>query len=253
MNSANQRVELVPAFEDNYIFVLIDSGRKECLVVDPGESEDVLAFIAKEGLTLTALLLTHHHADHIGGVTAIKAKFPQVPIYAPLKNKTQIPQGTHYVSDGDVLNLSSFQFRVMELPGHTLGHVAFWEESQQWLFSGDVLFGLGCGRLFEGTPEQMYQSLSKIRALPEETLIFCTHEYTETNLRFCKALGPIDSFTMPIDNEDFQSYEDDLLKRREQGQPSVPLSLKREKRSNPFLLAHSAQDFAGIREARNRF
>jgi len=186
-------------------------------------------------------------------VNDIKRAFPDLEIFAPLKNKAQIPQATRFVSDGDILSASSFQFRVMELPGHTLGHIAYWEESQHWLFSGDVLFGLGCGRLFEGTFEQMFQSLAKIAALPADTLIYCTHEYTETNLRFCKALSRMDMSATPSDNDDFLEYETELLKVRAEGQASVPLRLEKEKKANPFLMARSLKEFTSLRELRNKF
>lgn len=243
-------VELLPIFEDNYVFVLVNPFNKEALVVDPGQHEKVVNYLQENELTLKGVLLTHHHRDHIGGLKELLQTFP-VPVWAPLKNKHQIPDATHYVEEGHAFEAASFRFSVMELPGHTLGHVAYWMEEPRWLFSGDVLFGLGCGRLFEGTYEQAYHSLGKLKELPPETLVYCTHEYTETNLRFCKMLSSLDDTPLRGDDESLEMYENELLNKRSLGIPSVPLKLAIEERVNPFLLAESLQQFTYLRELRN--
>jgi len=242
---------LLPIFEDNYVFLLIDDSKQEAVVVDPGEARKVSTFLTEHGLKLTGILLTHHHNDHIGGVRGLIEKH-SAPVYAPIKNKAQIPDGQIWVQEGDQINLGSMQFSVMELPGHTLGHIAFWNNDFKWLFSGDVLFGLGCGRLFEGTYEQMYDSLQRIKNLPAETLVYCTHEYTETNLQFCKMLCSLDNSPITGDNEDLEMYENELTNRRSIGLPSVPLKLAIETKVNPFLLAHSVEQFAYLRDLRNK-
>ncbi len=251
MTSTRPRVELLPIFEDNYVFLLIDENKQEAIVVDPGEARKVSNFLTEHRLKLTGVLLTHHHRDHIGGVKDLIAKHP-APVYAPMKNKAQIPDGEIWVQEGDEVNIGSVHFSVMELPGHTLGHVAFWNDEFKWLFSGDVLFGLGCGRLFEGTYEQMYDSLQRIKNLPAETLIYCTHEYTETNLQFCKMLCSLDNSPITGDDEDLEMYENELLNRRGIGIPSVPLKLSIETKVNPFLLAHSVEQFTYLRDLRNK-
>lgn len=251
MTSSTLRVELVPIFEDNYVFVLIDEGQREALVVDPGEARAVSEYLRHEKLSLKGILLTHHHSDHIGGVKELQEAF-SAPVYAPQKNKSQISYANHFVKEGDEVQAGSFSFSVMELPGHTLGHIAFWNSAKKWLFSGDVLFGLGCGRLFEGTYEQMYESLQRIKALPPETLIYCTHEYTETNLQFCKMLCASDDSPITGDDEDLELYENELTNRRGLDLPSVPLKLFIEKKVNPFLLARSVQQFAYLRDLRNK-
>ncbi|WP_291515478.1 hydroxyacylglutathione hydrolase [Bdellovibrio sp. ArHS] len=251
MNSGLLRVELVPIFEDNYVFVLIDEDQGQAVVVDPGDAEPVLRFLKDRNIQLSGVLLTHHHNDHVGGVKAVARSF-NAPIFAPLKNKNQIPYATTYVQEGDTLNVGRFSFSVFELPGHTLGHVAYWCAEKKWLFSGDVVFGLGCGRLFEGTYDQMYGSLQRIKALPEETLIYCTHEYTEANLQFCKMLSSLDDSPITGDDEDLEMYENELTNRRGLDLPSVPLKLFIEKKVNPFLLARSVQQFAYLRDLRNK-
>ncbi|MEK2645681.1 hydroxyacylglutathione hydrolase [Bdellovibrio sp. BCCA] len=251
MAPAVSRVELVPIFEDNYVFVLVDEGKKEALVVDPGEAKAIAAFLQREGLSLKGILLTHHHSDHVGGVKELKNSFA-APVFAPQKNKNQISYADQFVKEGDEISVGGFSFSVMELPGHTLGHVAYWNQTKKWLFSGDVLFGLGCGRLFEGTYEQMYQSLQRIKSLPSETLVYCTHEYTETNLHFCKMLSNLDDSPITGDDEGLALYENELTNRRSLDLPSVPLKLFIEKKVNPFLLARNVQQFTYLRELRNK-
>jgi hydroxyacylglutathione hydrolase len=229
-------VELIPIFDDNYVFMIVEEN--EAVLVDPGDARAALALIEQKNLSLKAVLVTHHHPDHIGGLPKIKIKFPNTPIYASLKNKTQIPLATHFVKEGDRV----LGFAVMELPGHTLGHIAYYDQRNNRLFSGDVLFGLGCGRLFEGTPEVAFNSLSRIKALPAHTLVYCTHEYTETNLKFCKSL-----------NMNILDYEKTLLQKIKVMSPSVPLNLGSELESNPFLKCDNVQDFAALRNQRNTF
>lgn len=245
------KVDLIPIFDDNYVFVLIDEGLRHALVVDPGDAAAVQEYLEKNDLQLQGILLTHHHHDHVGGVEELRASF-QVPVYAPEKNRHQIPYASTYVQEGQEILIDSWKLRVWELPGHTLGHVAFWEENKKWLFSGDVLFGLGCGRLFEGSYEQAFQSLQRIKTLPSETLIYCTHEYTETNLIFCKMLTRLDDSPITGDDEDLELYENELKNRRSLGLPSVPLKLFIEKRVNPFLLAGNVQQFTYLRDLRNK-
>ncbi|KYG65100.1 hydroxyacylglutathione hydrolase [Bdellovibrio bacteriovorus] len=251
MSSGLLRVELVPIFEDNYVFILLDEDERKALIVDPGEAAPLVQYLKDRDLTLNGVLLTHHHNDHIGGVKDLVQAF-KAPVYAPLKNKNQIPFASEYVQEGDKIQLGNFSFAVMELPGHTLGHVAYWCADKKWLFSGDVLFGLGCGRLFEGTYDQMYHSLQRIKALPPETLVYCTHEYTETNLQFCKMLSSLDDSPITGDDEDLELYENELTNRRGLDIPSVPLKLFIEKKVNPFLLARNVQQFTYLRELRNK-
>ncbi|MEY0629852.1 hydroxyacylglutathione hydrolase, partial [Providencia rettgeri] len=166
----------VPALNDNYIWVLADN--QQCIIVDPAEAEPVLEIITAQHLTPVAILLTHHHNDHTGGVKGILNKFTSLPVFGP--KETENKGATELVEEGDTVIINQFKFQVIALSGHTLGHIGFYQAP--YLFCGDTLFSAGCGRIFEGTPEQMWQSIQKIAALPDETLICCAHEYTLSNL-----------------------------------------------------------------------
>ncbi len=237
-------VELIPIFDDNYVFLIYDPETSEAIVVDPGEAAAVTQVLNARKLKLIAILTTHHHADHIGGAAELSQTFA-APVWAPLKNKEQI-KAAHYVSDQEILTISGCRIQVLGLPGHTLGHIAYWFPEKNWLFSGDVLFGLGCGRLFEGDFSQGFASLQKIRQLPDATEVFCAHEYTEKNLLFCKTLTYEASARLSV-------YENNLIKLRSARLPSVPLSLEIEKQFNPFLLAPTQEAFSVLRQKRNIF
>lgn len=247
----NLEVKIVPIFEDNYVFILHHKPDGTAMIVDPGEADTVIEFLKTENIKPVGILLTHHHHDHIDGAEELQKKY-SIPVYAPRKNQKQIPFADHYVEEGFNLEAGPFKFSVIELPGHTLGHIAFWNDEHKWLFSGDVLFGLGCGRLMEGSYEQAYNSLQRFKSYPEDSLIYCTHEYTETNLRFCKALSFLDEMPITGDSEELELYENQLLNRRSLDLPSVPLKLSIEMNVNPFLLAKDVAQFTYLREMRNK-
>lgn len=226
-------VSFIPAFKDNYIW-LLTRGRR-AFVVDPGEAAPVLARLAADGLDLEGILITHHHADHQGGVAELKSRFdPEV--YAPAKES--ITGGTRLLSGGETVDVLGEPLEVIAVPGHTRGHVAYAGRGR--LFCGDTLFGAGCGRLFEGTPAQMAESLARLAALPDTTLVYCAHEYTEMNLRFALAVEP--------DNPALQERVVKVAALRAAGLPSVPSTLADEKATNPFLrCAEPAVIAAGLR------
>lgn len=221
----------VPAFRDNYIWLLLDETGSGLVAVDPGDAGPVLGFMQQHGLRLNAILCTHHHRDHSGGIAALCAPERQrVPVFGPAREA--IPGLTHPVREGDAVRLPGFThpLSVLDIPGHTAGHVAFF--SDRWLFCGDTLFSGGCGRLFEGTAEEMYASLGKLAALPPETEVYCGHEYTLANLRFALSLEP--------DNASILDYYQKVSARRERGEASLPSTIGRELRINPFLRAGDA-------------
>ncbi len=213
----------IPAFADNYIWALIREGR--CAVVDPGDAVPVIAFLEARGLTLTAILITHHHADHTGGVDALTARWA-VPVYGPAAE--HITCVTQPLAEGDTVSLPTLieaPFNIMEVPGHTRGHIAYL--SGDVLFCGDTLFAAGCGRIFEGTAAQLHRSLSRLAALPDATRVYCTHEYTLSNLRFALAAD--------ADNPALLTRSFDAQEQRKRGEPTLPSTIGLERATNPFL------------------
>ncbi|WP_218656441.1 hydroxyacylglutathione hydrolase [Enterobacter cloacae] len=212
----------IPAFEDNYIWVLVDDARR-CVIVDPGEAAPVLQAIKENGWQPEAILLTHHHHDHTGGVPELRARFPHLVVYGPAE--AQDKGITQVVEEGKNILIREWEFSVFATPGHTLGHLCFY--SKPYLFCGDTLFSGGCGRLFEGTPAQMYQSLQKINALPDDTVICCAHEYTSGNMKFSASILPEDRA--------IQDYYQKVKELRAKNQKTLPVILKNERKINLFL------------------
>lgn len=218
------QVIAIPAFADNYLWLIHD--QQHAAVVDPGDAAPIEAALASLNLKLDAILLTHHHGDHAGGVPDLLARGP-VPVYGPAREK--IGGLSHPLSDGDVVDLPSLGLRlsVLDVPGHTAGHIAYVAADQHWLFCGDTLFAGGCGRVFEGTPAQMAASLAKLAALPDDTKVYCAHEYTVSNLRFAAAAEP--------GNPDVAARLERAQQMRARGEFTVPSTIGEEKKTNPFL------------------
>ena len=215
----------LPAFSDNYIWMLHDG--RHAVVVDPGESAPVINALDSHKLQLAAILVTHHHADHVGGVDELRSRL-QGPVYGPRRERISQP----YVAldDGDTLDVLGLRFKVIDVPGHTSGHIAFFTEdggAEPILFCGDTLFSGGCGRLFEGTPAQMHHSLSRLASLPGATRVCCGHEYTLSNLKFALAIEP--------KNHDLADYNVWCEAQRAINEPTLPSSIATERLVNPFL------------------
>lgn len=221
-------IEIVPVMSDNYVYLLHEPATGTRGVVDPGVAGPVLERVRAAGGRLDTIFLTHHHGDHIGGTAELVAA-TGAKVVGPAADRGRIPELDVAVAEGDVVPFGSVRAAVIETPGHTSGHVSFWFEAARALFCGDTLFALGCGRLFEGDAPTMWRSLQKLAALPDDTAIYCGHEYTLSNARFALTIDP--------DNAALQERARAIERRRAEGRPTIPSTLAEEKATNPFLRA----------------
>ncbi len=233
MPTSPLQIEILTLFEDNYVYLLFEPGTGTSGVVDPGAAEPVLARLAELGRGLDWILLTHHHADHSGGIPVLRRE-TGARVVLSKKDVGRVPAIDMAVDvevgEGDRLAFGDVSFEVLDVPGHTRGHVAFWFPGEEAVFVGDTLFVLGCGRLFEGTPEEMWRSLSKLAALPPATRVYCGHEYTLANARFALAVDP--------DNPRLRERTAHYEALRAEGRPTVPTTVATELETNPFLRPH---------------
>ena len=223
--SKHYDVTAIQAFNDNYIWAIHQDNNDKCIIVDPGSANEVLKFLASNALSLCAILITHHHRDHVGGVSALLDHFPNTPVYGPSREAHETV--THPLIDSEQVNIAALNITltVLDVPGHTLGHIAYFDTFS--LFCGDTLFSAGCGRMFEGTPQMFSDSLAKLSALPTTTLVYCAHEYTLSNLAFAEAVSP--------DSDDLKRYIESCQDRRAREQSTIPSSIGIELAINPFL------------------
>ncbi len=215
----------VSAFSDNYIWLLCDNKQRYAAIIDPGDAKPVIETLEKENIEAIAILITHRHSDHVAGISALLQKYPDLPVYAPKTEK--IARQTHAVQQDDTIELEKIgiKLQVLDTFGHTAGHISYYAKGL--LFCGDTLFANGCGRVFDGTTEDLHQSLQKIAKLPADTEIFCAHEYTLDNIGFAKWVEP--------ENQDLLKHEAVCLKLIDQDQATVPTCLADELKTNPFL------------------
>ncbi|MEZ5815166.1 MAG: hydroxyacylglutathione hydrolase [Alphaproteobacteria bacterium] len=222
-------VTLVPALSDNYIYLLkMENGA--VAIVDPGEAAPILEVLKSKNLTPDCILNTHHHWDHVNGISGLQKAFPDIAVYTPENRPSEF---------------GGERLEILETPGHTLDHICYHFPESRMAFTGDTLFSMGCGRLFEGTPEQMWESLQRIAALPDNTQIYCGHEYTLSNGRFCLSIEP--------ENKALQERVEEVEGLRAAGKPTLPVSLALEKQTNIFLRAGSAERFAQLRALKDKF
>ena len=234
----------VPILSDNYAWLLRDSSTGATDIVDPADAQPIIEAIEKAGGRLDMILLTHHHGDHIAGVDEVRARFG-CPVVGAAADRHRLPALDQAVREGDTVRLGNAVGQVIETPGHTRGQINFFFPDGAVLLSGDTLFSLGCGRLIEGTADEMFDSLRKLAALPGDTLVCCGHEYTESNARFALAVDP--------DNEALHDFVGRVEQLRAAGQPSVPSVLADELKANPFLLAPDAASLAAVRARKDKF
>ncbi len=230
----------IKAFADNYIWLMRIDGR--AWVVDPGEATGVIAYLDEHALPLEGILLTHHHDDHTGGVTALRERWPATKVYGPARER--LPDDVARLQHGEAVDVAGMSFQVIDVPGHTAGHIAYFTQDfagRPLLFCGDTLFSGGCGRLFEGTAAQMLTSLDRLAALPGDTVVCCAHEYTLNNLRFASVVEP--------ENSDLAAYVERCTELRQRGEATVPSSIAQELKINPFLRSRTPSVRRAVQQA----
>ena len=237
-------VEIISCLKDNYSYLVIDKGNNSACIVDPSESEPIIEVIEKKKVNLKFILNTHHHYDHVGGNEILKKKFG-AKIIAFKDDKNRIPFVDILLEDNEIWKNLNFEFKVFHIPGHTSGHICFYFYKDNIVFSGDTLFSLGCGRIFEGTYEQMYYSLNKFKELPKETKVYCGHEYTLQNSVFCA--------TYDKNNDELNKKILEVKSKRDRNLPTIPSTIGEELACNIFLRAKNLKDFSKLRDLKDNF
>ena len=238
------RVEIIPCLQDNYSYLIIDDSNNSACVVDPSEASPIINFLENKNINLKYILNTHHHFDHIGGNKDLKKKFGSIVV--GFKNdSSRIPGIDVLLEDNQIWKAENFETKIIHVPGHTSGHICFYFFREKIVFTGDTLFSLGCGRILEGTYEEMFDSLKKIKSLPEETKIYCGHEYTHNNSKFC----------IKYDSENLilKKKIESIKRQIEDGIPTIPTTIKNELECNIFLRANDLKRFSKLRDLKDNF
>ena len=238
------KIEIIKCLEDNYSYLIIDETNQSACVIDPSESAPVVNFIKNNNIKLKYILNTHHHYDHIGGNIELKRRY-NAKIVAFKEDKDRIPEIDIFVEDNQIWKRDNFEANIYHIPGHTKGHIAFHFSKEKKIFTGDTLFSLGCGRIFEGTYEQMFNSINKLKKLPKDTKIYCGHEYTQQNSKFCLKHDP--------NNKKLINKIYEIEKKIVRGLPTIPSSLKDELECNIFLRANDIDRFSKLRDLKDIF
>ena len=240
----NIKIKIIPCLQDNYSYLIIDENKNDACVVDPSEAKPIINFVEKENINLKYILNTHHHFDHIGGNIELKEKYDSI-VVGYKYDAERIPEINVLVEDNQIWKEDNFEAKIIHIPGHTTGHIAFYFFNEKIIFTGDTLFSLGCGKIFEGTYKEMFESLSKIKNLPEDTKIYCGHEYTLQNSKFCIKHDP--------QNQDLQNKITKINEKLKNNVPTIPSILKDEKECNIFLRAKNVESFSKLRDLKDNF
>ena len=238
------RVEIIPCLQDNYSYLIIDDSNNSACVVDPSEAEPIINFLKNKDIKLKYILNTHHHFDHIGGNKNLKKKFGSIVIGFKEDSK-RIPEIDLLLEDNQIWKAENFIAKIIHIPGHTSGHICFHFFQEKLVFTGDTLFSLGCGRIFEGTYKEMFESLDKIKSLPQETKVYCGHEYTLNNSKFCLKNDP--------NNQNLKKKIEIIKKQIKDNLPTIPTTIKDELECNIFLRANDLQSFSKLRDLKDNF
>lgn len=238
------KIKIIPCLKDNYSYLIIDEKKNTACVIDPSESDPIIRYLENNKVDLKFILNTHHHYDHVGGNQKLKEKY-NAKIIGFQEDKDRIPGIDILVDDQEIWENENFVAKIIHIPGHTLGHICFYFFNNKLAFTGDTLFSLGCGRIFEGTNLQMYESLKKIKELPKDTKVFCGHEYTLNNSRFC--------LIHDQNNDNLKNKIKEIKKKVQNNLPTVPSTIKEELECNIFLRSKNVESFSKLRDLKDNF
>ena len=238
------KIQIIPCLHDNYSYLVIDEKNNIACAIDPSEAKPIIKYLEKKNINLKYILNTHHHYDHVGGNQELKKKY-NARVIGYKGDKHRIPEIDTLVDDQEIWKQESFEAKIIHIPGHTLGHICFYFFNEEAAFTGDTLFSLGCGKIFEGSYEQMFNSLMKIKALPLKTKIYCGHEYTKQNARFC--------ITHDKNNENLKNKIKIIDKKLENNLPTIPSTIREELDCNIFLRSNKVETFSKLRDLKDNF